>query len=74
MFINAPFLHTASSGDEDYCHNLGLGQPVDAASFVLTPCNIGTQGVMHGNDKLSGARSREGLTEAVLLIQRVSPP
>lgn len=39
MFINAPFLHTASSGDADYCHNLVLRQLMDAVSFVLTPLN-----------------------------------
>lgn len=57
MFIYAGFLDTASSGDEDYCHDLDVCQVMKDASFVLT-FNIRTQGVMHNNDRLSGARSQ----------------
>lgn len=37
-----PFLLTASSGDANHYHHLGLCQLIDAASFVLTPLNIRT--------------------------------
>lgn len=42
-----PFYLQPAVGDVDYYHNLGLCQLMDAASFVLTPLNIGTQWVIY---------------------------
>lgn len=67
-----PFFIQPSSRDEDYCHNLGLCQLMNAASFVLTPLNIRTQGVTHSTDRPSGARLQGAFTEAVP-IQAVPP-
>lgn len=65
MFINGPFLHTATSGDEDYCHKMGLCQLLNAALFVLTHLEIRTRG-------LSGATSHAGFTEEACCLNDVT--
>lgn len=61
------YMHPAVGGV--YCHNLGVCQLRDAASFVLTPLNIRTQGVTSNKDRRSGAKPQggggAGVTEAV---------